>query len=69
MYVYILLPKNTTAYGDNTICMSLLLLKKHDIQWRQYNMYVYITAKETRQPTRTKYAHIFFLNNYETVVV
>jgi len=36
-----------TAYEDNIICMSILLPKKHDSLWRQYNTYVYSTAKET----------------------
>jgi hypothetical protein len=49
----IVLPKKMTAYEDNKICMSLLLPKKQDSLWRQYNMYVYITAKETRQPLET----------------
>jgi len=36
-----------TAYADNIICMSIVLPKKHDSLWRQHNMHVYITAKET----------------------
>jgi len=42
-----------TDYRDNIRYMSILPPKKHDSLWRQYKMYVYITAKETWQPMET----------------